>query len=476
MTSQDFKKLFKMKYWRTSSFTTGLSLMICDCIVIMLSIGLTFFVTNLFFEKSIWLRDFTEYWFFLLPMIAVFYAAGLYPGILLAPADEVKKFAICCFFGFSGISMSVFLDDGVRSERWALITSFMSAFPVSMLALPMAREIARRLFGKFRWYGVPAVLFTKGKNGNTVAKRLENRPDYGYKCAIIIDSEAKEYAEYHGIPVFPETDEILQAVKETGIKIAILCDYHGDLDRINSNFRYTLVIPQVQEINNISTDVRDMGGILGFYSTHNLQKITSLATKRLVDLLLLLVSSPVTIPLTVIIALIVKLTSKGPVFYGHKRVGQNHREFKCWKFRSMVIDADKQLEKILAEDPKRREEWERDRKFEDDPRVTKIGKFLRKTSIDEIPQFFNVLTGEMSFIGPRPVTEPELEKYGKRADYILTAKPGLSGMWQISGRSETSYEERITLDAYYIQNWSVWLDIWIIMKTVFVVLKGKGAY
>ena len=142
----------------------------------------------------------------------------------------------------------------------------------------------------------------------------------------------------------------------------------------------------------------------------------------------------------------------------------------------MVIDADKQLEKILAENPEMRAEWEKDRKFTNDPRVTKIGKILRKTSIDEIPQFFNILTGEMSFIGPRPVTEPELKKYGNKAQIILSVQPGLSGMWQISGRSDTGYEERVTLDSYYIQNWSVWLDIWIIIKTVYVVLRGKGAY
>ena len=142
----------------------------------------------------------------------------------------------------------------------------------------------------------------------------------------------------------------------------------------------------------------------------------------------------------------------------------------------MVIDADKQLEKILAENPEMRAEWEKDRKFSDDPRVTKIGKILRKTSIDEIPQFFNVLMGEMSFIGPRPVTTPELEKYGDKSDFILSVQPGLSGMWQISGRSDTGYEERITLDSYYIRNWSMWLDLWIIIKTIYVVVKGKGAY
>ena len=142
----------------------------------------------------------------------------------------------------------------------------------------------------------------------------------------------------------------------------------------------------------------------------------------------------------------------------------------------MGIDSDEKLKEILATDPVRAAEWEKDRKFTDDPRVTKVGKFLRKTSLDELPQLWNIIAGDMSFVGPRPVTQPELKKYGEYEDYVLSAQPGLSGMWQISGRSDTGYEERITLDTYYIQNWSIWLDLWIIIKTIWVVLKGKGAY
>ena len=177
-----------------------------------------------------------------------------------------------------------------------------------------------------------------------------------------------------------------------------------------------------------------------------------------------------------ILSILVKITSKGPVFYGHKRVGKNGKEIKCWKFRSMYNNSQEMLEKILATDPIRKAEWEKDRKFVDDPRVTNFGKFLRKTSLDELPQLFNILIGQMSFVGPRPVTKSEIEKYGESANFVLSVTPGLSGMWQISGRSDTGYEERINLDTYYIQNWSVWLDIWIIIKTVWVVIRGKGAY
>nr|MCR5064081.1 exopolysaccharide biosynthesis polyprenyl glycosylphosphotransferase [Treponema sp.] len=210
--------------------------------------------------------------------------------------------------------------------------------------------------------------------------------------------------------------------------------------------------------------------------THNLTKPQSLFSKRVLDLILIALSAPFVLPVSVLIAILVKLTSRGPVLYGHKRVGKDGRTIKCWKFRSMVVNADQMLDKILAENPEMRNEWEKDRKFTNDPRVTKLGKFLRKTSLDELPQLWNILCGEMSFVGPRPVTESELDRYGKYSNFILSVKPGLSGMWQISGRSDTGYEERVTLDTYYIQNWSVWIDIWIIIKTFWVVLKGKGAY
>ena len=222
--------------------------------------------------------------------------------------------------------------------------------------------------------------------------------------------------------------------------------------------------------------IRDLGGIIGYSTTHNLTRKGSLFTKRLIDLFLIFISLPIILPVMLILSILVKITSKGPVFYGHKRVGKNGKEIKCWKFRSMYNNSQEMLEKILATDPIRKAEWEKDRKFVDDPRVTNFGKFLRKTSLDELPQLFNILIGQMSFVGPRPVTKSEIEKYGESANFVLSVTPGLSGMWQISGRSDTGYEERINLDTYYIQNWSVWLDIWIIIKTVWVVIRGKGAY
>lgn len=474
MTEQSFKQYFKRRYPKTSSLTSGAVLMFVDAILVMLSIGASFFIINLLNQSWINFRSFVTYWIYLPAALAVFYAAGLYPGISIPPAEEIKRFSICSFFIFAGIALSISVEEA--DEKVPVMVAFFLAVPIASFFIPLGREIARHFFARFRWYGVPAVIYVSGKSGDFIIRRLIKRQDFGYKPAIIIDNMATEQSFFENIPVFPPTAEIAEVIKTTGIKVAFLCGYAGDKAPINRYYRYTINIAPVEDTSTLTSSVRDFGGILGVCSTHQLTKRRGLVFKRLIDLLLLLISAPVTIPVTIVISIIVKATSKGPVFYGHKRIGKDGHEFKCWKFRSMVIDADKQLEKILAENPEMRAEWEKDRKFTNDPRVTKVGKILRKTSLDEIPQFFNILTGEMSFIGPRPVTTPELEKYADMADFILSVKPGLSGMWQISGRSDTGYEERITLDSYYIQNWSVWLDIWIIIKTIYVVIKGKGAY
>ncbi len=166
----------------------------------------------------------------------------------------------------------------------------------------------------------------------------------------------------------------------------------------------------------------------------------------------------------------------GPAIFAHQRVGQSGRMFPCFKFRTMHVDAEQQLRDLLARDPAARAEWEREFKLRNDPRITGIGHFLRRTSLDELPQLFNVIRGEMSLVGPRPVIRAELERYGDDVDYFLMVRPGMTGLWQVSGRNDVDYETRVYLDTWYVKNWSLWYDIAILFKTVRVVLARKGAY
>ncbi|WP_169308537.1 exopolysaccharide biosynthesis polyprenyl glycosylphosphotransferase [Nitratifractor salsuginis] len=193
--------------------------------------------------------------------------------------------------------------------------------------------------------------------------------------------------------------------------------------------------------------------------------------------LLAILLLPILLPIIGIIAILIKRESPGPVFFAHMRVGKQGKLIPTLKFRSMYQDAQDRLEKLLETDPPIREEWEKNFKLKNDPRVTKIGAILRKTSLDELPQIFNVLRGEMNFVGPRPVIQQELEQYYKDdAEYYFMVKPGITGLWQVSGRSDTDYDFRVETDKWYVSNWSLWLDIVILLKTVKVVLKRDGAY
>jgi len=198
--------------------------------------------------------------------------------------------------------------------------------------------------------------------------------------------------------------------------------------------------------------------------------------KRVLDLALTLLGAVLVLPLIALMALWIKVDSPGPVFYAQERIGQDGKHFQAWKFRSMVQNADGILQRYLDDNPVLREEWERSHKLRNDPRITRAGGFLRRTSLDELPQLWNVLKGEMSLVGPRPIVEAEIPKYGNKFSLYTKVKSGLTGMWQISGRSDTSYDERVQLDTFYVRNWSVWLDLYILFRTIEIVLLRKGAY
>jgi lipopolysaccharide/colanic/teichoic acid biosynthesis glycosyltransferase len=202
------------------------------------------------------------------------------------------------------------------------------------------------------------------------------------------------------------------------------------------------------------------------------------AAKRLFDMASVLVILVLFWWVIIGVAIAVRLTTGSPVIYGHKRIGRNGREFKCYKFRSMVPNADEVLAHLLATDAQAREEWSRDFKLKDDPRITRVGRFIRKTSFDEFPQLWNVVVNDMSIVGPRPVVRKELDTYytGMFKAHYVSVKPGLTGLWQVSGRNDMDYAERVALDRSYVVGWGLWSDFMIVMRTVGVMFRRKGAY
>jgi undecaprenyl-phosphate galactose phosphotransferase len=216
--------------------------------------------------------------------------------------------------------------------------------------------------------------------------------------------------------------------------------------------------------------------ILMLHLRNNLAMRRNKIYKRIFDLVFTICGGLLILPIIAIVALLVAIDNKGNVIFAHRRIGKDGKEFPCYKFQSMVPNAQEILQDYLAKNPEARKEWEESFKLTNDPRVTKLGGFLRKTSLDELPQLWNVIRGDMSLVGPRPIVKKEIERYGEYFREYAMVLPGITGMWQASGRSDTTYEERVAMDTWYVRNWSIWLDIMYLAKTFTAVIFGKGAY
>jgi len=237
------------------------------------------------------------------------------------------------------------------------------------------------------------------------------------------------------------------------------------------------VIPTLRGIPLYGTDMSHFFGYeaLMLQVQNNLSRVSARFLKRVFDFFAAAFLLTIMSPLFAYVGY--KVTRDGgSAFYGHERVGRNGKKFKCYKFRSMIINSQEVLENLLAADPVAKAEWDKDFKLKNDPRITRIGQFLRKTSLDELPQLWNVLKGDMSLVGPRPIVQNELSRYGANKEYYLMTNPGMTGLWQVSGRSDTDYDRRVYLDVWYAKNWSLWYDIAILFKTINVVVHHDGAY
>ena len=219
------------------------------------------------------------------------------------------------------------------------------------------------------------------------------------------------------------------------------------------------------------------GDVPVIHTRNNLARPFNLLVKRCFDLVFVLSFLPLLAPLSLLLMVLIRLDSRGGPIFTHPRVGRNARPFRCYKFRTMYVDAEARLQRHLEEHPELREEWRRYHKLKrNDPRVTRLGRWLRRFSLDELPQVWNILKGEMSLVGPRPYAVDEVPKIGAAGATIWKTRPGLTGLWQVSGRSERSFEERLQLDLYYVRNWNLWMDVEIILRTVWAVVSGRGAY
>lgn len=236
------------------------------------------------------------------------------------------------------------------------------------------------------------------------------------------------------------------------------------------------ILDSVDKLNNFVLNKHIGAKILGDMGFSELRNEKQDYVKRGLDLLLTVSGGLCLLPFLLVIALLVAIDNKGDVIFAHRRIGQNGKEFKCYKFQTMIPNAQQALEEYLSKNPEARKEWEANFKLVNDPRVTKLGGFLRKTSLDEMPQLWNVIVGDMSLVGPRPIVAQEVEHYGENFKEYAMCKPGITGIWQVNGRSDTTYEERVAMDTWYAYNRTNILDLKYLFQTIKVVLFGKGAY
>lgn len=354
-----------------------------------------------------------------------------------------------------------------------------------LLLVPSLRMLTKRVLDVFGLWRRDTWIIGNGTNAFEAYKAINSERNLGLVIVGFIASEDRisEFQNIEGIPVLASSPDWLSTIdKKTQFIVAVESNQSEVRNKwlrifMMRGYRYVSVIPTLRGMPLDSTDMSFIFSheVMIFRVQQNLAKWSSRILKRLFDIVGSLSIILMLSPALIYISRKVKQDG-GPPIYGHERIGKGGKPFKCLKFRSIVINSKEVLEELLASNEDARKEWEATFKLKNDPRITKIGNFLRRTSLDELPQLFNVLKGEMSLVGPRPIITAELERYNDEVDYYLLSKPGMTGLWQVSGRSDVDYETRVYLDAWYVKNWSMWNDIAILFKTIGVVLKKDGAY
>lgn len=359
------------------------------------------------------------------------------------------------------------------------------AYLFMLIFIFSSRFIVGKILSKAGYLTIPVLLVGAGKTAELVKKSLDRMPIATYKIIGYVDDNPKSSTIAKEYPCLGAFSDVEHVIKDTGVKTVLICAPGLEPKKLVSLInRLQLLVKRVAfvpELFGLPTSNITARGMMEEQAVvlrvqNNLARKSNRIMKRIFDIVATVCGGILILPILAIIALLIYLDSPGPIVFGHKRVGQGGKEFSCYKFRSMVPNAQEALEVYLKENPATREEWEHNFKLKDDPRVTRIGKFLRKTSLDELPQLWNVLVGDMSLVGPRPIVRDEIVKYGDYINDFYLVPPGITGVWQVSGRSDTTYEERVLMDSWYVHNWSVWIDIVYLLKTALVVVKLKGAY
>ncbi|RJP52047.1 MAG: undecaprenyl-phosphate galactose phosphotransferase WbaP [Anaerolineaceae bacterium] len=418
-------------------------------------------LTPLFDRKAIWTATEPLMQLGILLSIGVFFIQGLYPGYGLTAVKELERIG-------RSVSLTFFLLAGVsylnKPFQNFSRSTLLFGWVLAMILFPLSHFILRNIISRYSWYGTAVVVFGEGKDAQKIVASLKRVRRLGWRPAAILPINAITYdrvklIEPHVAIISPPANTPIESYAHI----------------LNQHFRKVILIQPTGNFGSAWVEPRDLDGQLGLEFHYHLFDHYARLLKRLVDFLGSLVLGAIMSPLFAILSLMVALDSPGPVFFYQQRLGRNLARFNVIKFRTMVLDAEQRLAELLQNDPSTRAEYETFHKLSDDPRITRVGKWLRRFSLDELPQLWNVLVGEMSLVGPRAYMPSELDDIGDYAPILLRVNPGVTGWWQIFGRHNTTFQKRLQMDEYYISNWSLWMDLYILLKTVWIVFKGQGA-
>lgn len=384
------------------------------------------------------------------------------------------------------IIFSIFDLALIAISKWEVSRySFGSTWLLALIFLPLFRFIVKSILLKLNLWQRPTIIIGSSDSALNAYRAVCRERYLGLDIKGFLVTNKSYLSEYvNEDMLFTDATLNLQSLPASNCQIIIALEYNEQHEcdqylRLTSKygFNYVSVIPSLRGVPLYGTELSYFFSeeIMILKVGNNLRRLSSKILKRLFDIIGASVLLVLTCPLFLFFGY--KITRDGgKAFYSHERIGRNGKKFNCYKLRSMINNSKEILAELLEHDPSAREEWEKDHKLKNDPRITPIGHFIRNTSLDELPQLWNVIRGEMSLVGPRPIVDAELEKYGDDVVYYLMVRPGMTGLWQVSGRNDVDYERRVFFDSWYVKNWSLWNDMVILIKTIDVVFKRSGAY
>ena len=466
----------------TSGHIRVLCLIAADFLAVYASLLLSAFAYLSFRDRMFEFEIYTPLWplgiiyVVMCAFFRLYHGNIFYPGFALDAVEETRRSVLALFSMFLLFTTFIFFTkEGERYSRAILIINSVTA----MTLLPLFKWFVRSALKKFGFLNIRAVIIGAGHTGRLVCSELMRNRQLGIFPFGFLDDNVSCKDPRLAIPLIGKIKDSGRTASLFKIKYAIIClpvatlpDRIRELSRI---FMHIMIVPDNRVFPVAWSYPHQIDGIFALELRNQLLLAWPKLLKRIFEFTISLFAVIFTAPVLLVLAALIKLTSPGDVLYHAKRIGLDGKPITIFKFRTMYEDADKRLYELLASNPALEEEWQKNFKLKKDPRITPLGRFLRRTSLDELPQFINVLQGDLAMIGPRPIVPEEIHYYGDTYDILKRVKPGITGLWQVSGRSDTTYERRVNLDIHYIMNWTVWMDYYILLKTVKEVIFCKGA-